>query len=87
MGVALHAVARIYTDQRRFPEAEKSLRENIEMMQDETAYLHTLASVYNHLMQNLIAQKRYDEALATARETEAVNRRLETATKSSQISA
>ena len=57
------------------------------MMQDETAYLHTLASVYNHLMQNLIAQKRYDEALATARETEAVNRRLEKATKSSQISA
>lgn len=76
MGVALHAVARIYTDQRRFPEAEKSLRESIEMMQDETAYLNTLASVYNHLVQNLIAQERYDEALAAARETEAVNRPL-----------
>ena len=87
MGVALHAVARIYTDQRRFPEAEKSLRESIEMMQDETAYLNTLASVYNHLVQNLIAQERYDEALAAARETEAVNRRFEAATKSPQISA
>lgn len=87
MGVALHAVARIYTDQRRFPEAEKSLRESIEMMQDETAYLNTLASVYNHLVQNLIAQERYDEALAAARETENVNRRFEAATKSPQISA
>ena len=87
MGVALHAVARIYTDQRRFPEAEKSLRENIEMMQDETAYLHTLASVYNHLMQNLIAQKPYDEALPTARETDAVNRRLDTPPNSSPIPA
>ena len=87
MGVALHAVARIYTDQRRFSEAEKSLRESIEMMQDETAYLNTLASVYNHLVQNLIAQERYDEALAAARETEAVNRRFEAATKSPQISA
>lgn len=87
MGIALHAVARIYTDQRRFPEAEKSLRESVEMMQDETPYLNVLATVYNHLVQNLIAQERYDEALQAARETEAVNRRYEKASESPQPSA
>lgn len=87
MGLALHAVARIYTDQRRFPEAEKCLRESIGMLEHEDGQLHMLATVSNHLVQNLIAQKRYDEALEAARATEAVNHRYEAASKRPQPSA
>lgn len=87
MGIAQHALSRIYTDQRRFPEAEKCLRESIGLLQSQTAYLNTLATVSNHLVQNLIAQERYDEALAAACATEAVNRRYEQASRSPQPSA
>ena len=87
MGIALHDISQIYTAQRRFPEAEKCLRESIAMMQDETSYLNLLATASNHLVQNLIAQQRYDEAEQAARDTEEVNRRYEAAAKSPQTSA
>lgn len=87
MGISLHAVSRIYTAQRRFEEAEKCLRESIELMSGETAYLNILANAYNHLASCLIAQQRYDEALQVARETEEVNRRYEKAFKGPRPSA
>ena len=87
MGVAMHDISRIYTIQRRFPEAEKCLRESIAMMQDETPYANLLATASNHLVMNLISQERYDEAEQAARDTEAVNRRYEAAAKGPQASA
>ncbi|WP_418699021.1 helix-turn-helix domain-containing protein [Bacteroides sp.] len=87
MGVVLYSISRIYTLQRRFPEAEKCLRESVDMLQDQPSYIHMLATISNRLVQNLIAQEHYDEALKTAHETEEVNRRYEEASKSSQPSA
>lgn len=87
MGISLHAVSRIYTAQRRFPEAEKCLRESIEMMSDQTTYLNILATAYNHLASCLIAQERYDEALQVAHDTEEVNRRYEQSSQAPRPSA
>lgn len=87
MGISLHAVSRIYTAQRRFEEAEKCLRESIELMSGETAYLNILANAYNHLASCLIAQERYDEALQVAHESKEVNRRYEKAFKGPRPSA
>ncbi len=87
MGVILHDISMIYTFQRRYPEAEKCLRESIDMLQDQTSYLNMLATVSYHLVTNLIAQERYDDALKAACETEEVNRRFEAAAKSPQLSA
>ena len=87
MGIVQLSLSRIYTLQRRFPEAEKCLRESIAMMQDETGYLNLLATAYNRLIKLLIAQRRYDEAGQVAHDTEAVNRRYEQASKSPQPSA
>lgn len=87
MGLIQYAIAKIYTSQRRFSEAEKCLRESIDMLQPQTPYLNMLATVSNNLVQNLIAQKRYDDAMQAAHETEEVNRRYEKASKSVQLSA
>lgn len=82
MGVVLYSISRIYTFQRRFPEAEKCLRESIDMLQDQPSYISMLATISNRLVTNLIAQDHYDEALKAAHETEGVNRRYEELSKS-----
>lgn len=87
MGIVLYSIARIYAAQRRFPEAEKCLRESIDMLQDQKIHLNMLATASNYLVQNLIAQRRYDDALQAAHETEEVNRRYEEAAKSPRPSA
>lgn len=87
MGISLHAVSRIYTAQRRFAEAEKCLRQSIEMMGEQTTYLNVLATAHNHLASCLIAQERYDDALQVAHDTEEVNRRYEKASQAPQPSA
>lgn len=87
MGVLLSSLSRIYDSQRRFPEAEKCLRESIDMLQDQTLHLNLLATVCNRLATNLISQERYDEALQAAHQTELVNHRYEAASKSPQPSA
>lgn len=87
MGMAMLAYSRIYSAQRRFAEAETCIRECIDLLQGETLYLNFLATAYNKLATDLIGQRRYDEAFQVARETEAVNRRYEQASKSPQPSA
>lgn len=87
MGMAQLALARTYAAQRRFADAETCLRECIGLLEDERPYLNYLATAYNNLATNLIGQQRYDEALETARSTEAVNRRYEEASHTPQPSA
>jgi len=86
MGLAFFAMARVYNAQRRFDKQEESLREAITLLQDSTAYLNNLASIYFYLGTNLIAQQRYEDALEVAIEGEDVNRRYEEATQSKQTS-
>lgn len=68
-------------------EAEKCLRECIELLKDSTSYLHVLSGVYYNLGINLVAQRRYDDALEIAAQTEEINRQYEEASKSSQPGA
>lgn len=84
MGMAQLALSKIYSSLRRYPEAEKCMRECIDLLQDQTPYLNYLATAYNRLAVTLIGQERYDEALETARATEQVNRRYEEASHSPQ---
>lgn len=87
MGMAQLALSKIYSSLRRYPEAEKCMRECIDLLQDQTPYLNYLATAYNRLAVTLIGQERYDEALETARATEQVNRRYEEASHSPQPNA
>lgn len=87
MGMAQLALSKIYSTLRRYPEAEKCMRECIDLLQDQTPYLNYLATAYNRLAVTLIGQERYDEALETARATEQVNRRYEEASHSPQPNA
>lgn len=87
MGMLQYAISRIYIDQRRFADGESCVRECIDLLQDQTAYLNFLSTAYNTLMMCLIAQERYDEAEKVIGETEAVNRRYEEASHSRQPSA
>lgn len=84
MGMAQLALSKIYSSLRRYPEAEKCMRECIDLLQDQTPYLNYLATAYNRLAVTLIGQERYDEALEVARATEQVNRRYEEASHSPQ---
>lgn len=84
MGMAQLALSKIYSSLRRYPEAEKCMRECIDLLQDQTPYLNYLATAYNRLAVTLIGQERYDEALEVARATEQVNRRYEKASHSPQ---
>jgi AraC-like DNA-binding protein/Flp pilus assembly protein TadD len=81
MGVALYGMSRIYNGQRRFADQERCLRESIALLEKDEGYINSLASAYDGLVQNLIAQKRYTEALQAAAATEEVNRRYETLAK------
>lgn len=87
MGMQQYAMSRIYIDQRRFGEGEKCVRESIDLLQDQTAYLNYLATACNTLMMCLIAQERYDEAEKMIAQTEAVNRRYEKASHAPQPSS
>lgn len=87
MGMAQLTLSRTYAAQRRYEDSEACLRECIDLLQDETSHLNYLATAYNNLTTTLIGQERYDEALETARATEAVNRRYEEASGSPQPSA
>lgn len=87
MGLAQLALAKIYSSQRRFAEAEKCTRECIGLLEGQTLYLNYLATAYNRLAIGLIGQERYDEALEVARATEDVNRRYEEASHTRQPSA
>lgn len=87
MGMTQLAIAKIYSDMRRYPEAEKCMRECIDLLQDQTPYLNYLATAHNRLAVTLIGQERYDEALKVARATEQVNRRYEEASHSPQPSS
>lgn len=87
MGVALYAMSRHYSALRRFQEAEKCLRESIELLKYTDSYLNVLASVYHRFIISLVGQGRYEEALLAARENEEVNRRYEEASGSPQPSA
>lgn len=87
MGMTQLAISKIYSDLRRYPEAEKCMRECIDLLQDQTSYLNYLATAHNRLAVTLIGQERYDEAVEVARATEEVNRRYEKASHSPQPSA
>lgn len=87
MGMTQLAIAKIYSDMRRYPEAEKCMRECIDLLQDQTPYLNYLATAHNRLAVTLIGQERYDEALQVARATEQVNHRYEEASRSPQPSS
>lgn len=87
MGMTQLAIAKIYSDLRRYSEAEKCIRDCIDLLQNQKSYLNYLATAYNRLAVSLIGQERYDEALEVARATEDVNRRYEQASHSPQPSA
>lgn len=87
MGMAQLALSRTYAAQRRYEDSEACLRECIDLLQDQTSHLNYLATAYNNLTTTLIGQQRYDEAMETARATEAVNRRYEEESRSPQPSA
>lgn len=87
MGMAQLALSRTYAAQRRYEDSETCLRECIDLLQDQTTQLNYLATAYNNLATTLVGQQRYDEALETARATEAVNRRYEEASGTPQPSA
>lgn len=87
MGMMMRSLSKIYSNQRRFREAEECIRECISLLQDEKLYLNYLASAYNNLMITLIGQERYDEAMRIAPEIENVNHRYEEASNLPQPSA
>ena len=87
MGLVLSAMARIYTGQSRFSDAEACLRESIGLLKDSTNYIGNLATIYFQLGNSLIAQSRYDDALQIAAENEEINRRYEEISKSPQLIA
>ena len=78
-GVALYAMSRIYLGQRRFADQEQCLRESFDLLKDDDNYLNYLSTISSGLTENLIMQKRYDEALQAADATAEVNRRYEAA--------
>jgi len=87
MGLVLSAMARIYTGQSRFSDAEACLRESIGLLKDSTNYIGSLVTIYVQLGNSLIAQRRYDDALQIAAENEEINRRYEEISKSPQLIA
>jgi Transcriptional regulator containing an amidase domain and an AraC-type DNA-binding HTH domain len=82
--VALRSISKIYKGKRRFEEAEKCLRECIELLPDSISYYSVLLDTYSDLISNLIAQKRYEDALQMASEYEKINLYYEKESKSSQ---
>lgn len=87
MGLAQLSLSKICAAQRRYADAERCMRECIDLLQNQTPYLNYLATAYNNLATHLIGQKRYEEALEVAQATEAVNRRYEEASGTPQPSA
>ena len=87
MGLLLSAMGRIYNNQRQFSDAEACFRESIKLLKDSTNYISDLTSIYSLLGNNLIAQRRYDDALQIAAENEEINRRYEEISKSPQLIA
>jgi len=85
-GTALFNMAIIYGNQYRFTEQEQCYREAITLLQDIPA-LNLLASCYDKLSSCLVAQKRFDEAILIADETENIINRYEEATGVIQTNA
>ena len=79
MGLALLNMSQVYNRQRRFTEQEECLRECMVLIKDSEISFAVLPRVYTLLGYCLVAQKRYDEAIRTADELEAVIRRSEEA--------
>ena len=84
IGMAFYNMATIYKRQRRFSEQEKCLRESITLMQDSISVINILANVHSQLGFCLVAQRRYDEAIRTAGESEKIIRRYEAVSQAPQ---
>lgn len=87
MGAALICIAQIYGSQRRYSEGEEYYRECIELYRSNPSFQSLMPNVFYSLGQNLIAQKRYDEAIQNTREYEETLRQLEKESGKGQHSA
>lgn len=87
IGIALYDMSLVYMSQRRFTEAEESFRESIRLLQDSTTYYNILVLAYQQLAHNLIAQKRYDDALMVIAGSEEANRKYEKTMAAPQVAA
>jgi AraC-like DNA-binding protein len=81
IGITSLSMSRIYKSQRRFDKQEETLRECIAAIKDSSNLLNILADAWQGLGFNLIAQKRYDDAIVAAKEMEAMIPRYEAAAR------
>lgn len=79
MGMAMYAMANVYSFQRRYAEAEECAREAIDILKGDEGYLDILPSIYNRLIGSAVGQGHYKEAMEVAKESEDVIRRYEEA--------
>ena len=87
IGTAFYAMSEIYASQRRFGEQEKCLNDCISLLQELPRYYGLLANAYVNLCGLHTAQKRFHEALNTARALENFIPRYEETLRASQPNA